>query len=1636
MEYVGRRVKRKFQLQNGTSFGSVESYQQSTGLFRIVYDDGDCKELELAELHSLIDNEGTFNDISVIESDVSGSLVNKGGVSRKFDLNLNEDDLSNLNENDDHGGREVRGGGGGAKLHGLDLNERVNLDSLDGVDLNKGLFGEESSGVKKEMIDLNVAINEVFEDLGGEKKERSFDLNLDLMEEEVKKLDECEVQSRVNETVDVQMSEDFAENDNKEIIVISDDDEGNGVSNMENEGENPFKNWASVVSSQNVASVSAPRKSRTRKKKGASNNIIELATREEIIVDVESGKLKLLESRDETPLRICNTLGDGANRVLGSSSRGRGGRKKIDLPANDIPITTPETGLRSSRRAKLNAPSGQGHVYRATGLYAINDQMSSPAISAVSNENIRGKSAENVMLPPKVELPPSSSNLDIPGVSAFKLVSVYAFLRSFSILLFLSPFELDDFVACLKCDDSPSLFDSIHVSLLKTLRKHLESLSYEGSVSASKCLRSLNWDFLDLITWPMFVVEYLLLHSPGYIPGVDLCNVKPFQSDYYKLPVSAKVDILRLLCDDVIEVETFRSDLNRRTDSKERNMDLERNMKFENSKKRKAVLDVASSSCLAEEVPNEPTDYNGDECRLCKMDGNLICCDGCPAAFHARCVGVVSSLLPEGDWYCPECVIEKDKPWLKMGMLIRGAEVLGTDPYGRKYYSSCGYLLVLESYNDDVPSWSYNKNDLPTLIKALESSPFVYDTIISAICKNWNIVHGVVGTKNGLDSRSSTQSAFPEKRQPPDMHQRTSETDEAVAEKWSDKKSLVTAYFSKLETENAGNVTVTLETGNLGAKMENRLANSEGSAEVSQAFMKTDSLKESAFGCSKARPEIPEDSQIPLKLGDIADHCLASAILDVEQGNNLNSENYSYALSAINSKSFKPQVQFRTNYVNSYEFAQIASSVLGKLAFKSSDKISEDAPRSFEESVASQHKLITNRFANFSWSNIQNSNMNYRKEKCGWCFYCKAPEEERNCLFIMSDRFPSAENFMSEALGIGFDKNREIHLIDVICHMICIEDHLQGLLLGPWLTPHYSIVWRKSVGEAVNIGSLKILLLLLESNLHHLALSSDWRKHVDSVATMGSASHIVINSTQASSRNARSSGTGISPPSKADPGLRLFWWRGGTGSRKLFNWKVLPRNLASKAGRQGGCKKIPGILYPESGENVKRTRYDAWRAAVETSRSVDQLALQIRELDANIRWKDIGNSNILSKKKSVESFKKATVRRKRSDGTLVKYLLDFGKRRHIPNIVVKHGSIIEDISRGRKKYWLEESHVPLHLLKAYEEKRLARKASKTKPTDLQPSIKVTRRQKKGFEYLFSKLEKTGHYQCGQCNCDVLMREAVSCQDCKGFFHETHVRKSAGSITAACIYTCHKCERGNLVKNDARKGKSEVSEPKNEFEGLKQLHSGKGKKLGKGKQEVNPENKKIVPLAPPSRRSVRNAKRVVKFSLEIAKGKKGKNGKKGQKGQKGQKGKQVKSEMGNFPEPNTIRKKKRTPFNSIFWSKGLQLSRRPNDERLMHFRSKMLLVIPGGVISVNDKPKCSLCSELNYSSNLCYVACEICGVWFHGDALDLTEDKIDHLIGFKCHKCLNKRPPVCPHIGESSTGQKSGSNDEHMDIFDC
>lgn len=73
-------------------------------------------------------------------------------------------------------------------------------------------------------------------------------------------------------------------------------------------------------------------------------------------------------------------------------------------------------------------------------------------------------------------------------------------------------------------------------------------------------------------------------------------------------------------------------------------MDTDWSIKIESSKRRRTSVDISRGSCFTKEVVKGTTDWNSDVCCLCKMDGSLICCDGCPAAYHFKCVGVSRNL--------------------------------------------------------------------------------------------------------------------------------------------------------------------------------------------------------------------------------------------------------------------------------------------------------------------------------------------------------------------------------------------------------------------------------------------------------------------------------------------------------------------------------------------------------------------------------------------------------------------------------------------------------------------------------------------------------------------------------------------------------------------------------------------------------------------------------------------------------------------------------------------------------------------------------------------------------------------------------------------------------------------------------
>ncbi|KIZ04184.1 hypothetical protein MNEG_3775 [Monoraphidium neglectum] len=76
---------------------------------------------------------------------------------------------------------------------------------------------------------------------------------------------------------------------------------------------------------------------------------------------------------------------------------------------------------------------------------------------------------------------------------------------------------------------------------------------------------------------------------------------------------------------------------------------------------RKATLKVSPPSTeKAPDMQPSYSDANEAVCGGCRLGGELICCEACPAAFHPRCAGFASpEEVPDGDWFCWFCAKER-----------------------------------------------------------------------------------------------------------------------------------------------------------------------------------------------------------------------------------------------------------------------------------------------------------------------------------------------------------------------------------------------------------------------------------------------------------------------------------------------------------------------------------------------------------------------------------------------------------------------------------------------------------------------------------------------------------------------------------------------------------------------------------------------------------------------------------------------------------------------------------------------------------------------------------------------------------------------------------------------------------------
>lgn len=220
----------------------------------------------------------------------------------------------------------------------------------------------------------------------------------------------------------------------------------------------------------------------------------------------------------------------------------------------------------------------------------------------------------------------------------------------------------------------------------------------------------------------MYLRSFLRTQGYSSVRKHSLVTAGLGRGEYQKsVPVGEKLAILSFLCDHAIQNEESRKEVSVRLMAAQLALETAgqrlgdgdadwkpNDGRHENKAQETPLLRKVSDKLLrdtekgewSKEVQRAATalggDGNSNDCMICGMDGVLICCDACPAAYHSRCVGATKGKLGQGDWFCPECRLPcTGIPYAKR---LQGAVVLGIGPHGRLFLATCDHLLVYVSY--------------------------------------------------------------------------------------------------------------------------------------------------------------------------------------------------------------------------------------------------------------------------------------------------------------------------------------------------------------------------------------------------------------------------------------------------------------------------------------------------------------------------------------------------------------------------------------------------------------------------------------------------------------------------------------------------------------------------------------------------------------------------------------------------------------------------------------------------------------------------------------------------------------------------------------------------------------------------
>ncbi|KAL2328516.1 hypothetical protein Fmac_021943 [Flemingia macrophylla] len=1261
-------------------------------------------------------------------------------------------------------------------------------------------------------------------------------------------------------------------------------------------------------------------------------------------------------------------------------------------------------------------------------------------------------------LPPPPELPPSSGTIGVPELCVSHLFAVYAFLRSFSIRLFLMPFTLDEFVGSLNCLVANSLFDAIHVSLMRVLRRHLETVSQEGSELASKCLRCNDWSLLDSLTWPTYLVQYLVVS--GYIEGPDVREFydEVSNGEYYVLPVDRKLKILQILCDDVLESEELQAEMNKRKESEVPDYDGEDALPSEVGLRRvqprytnplgcedkEATKFVSASNTVIQpgntishirdtgNTEDCDVDRNGDECRLCGLDGTLLCCDGCPSAYHSRCIGVIKMHIPEGPWYCPECKINMTEPAIAKGTSLRGAEIFGRDLYGQLFMGTCEHLLVSNIGTDEFRLRYYNQHDIPKVLQMLCESmqhrPIYYD-ICMAVLQYWSVpenflFHSVsagtnVNSSNIKEETESSTSLLPSLGE--DSHKHVS----LVKEEYP-LTTVSTIYSADTVTQCNGNdssnecPTLTMKLPE-DTRIKSIISDDSASVSVShQSGMNYQNFDD--------RPTVVNPANCPAANGQFSNcgHANDTGLprnISFQTNESTQAGFEKCERNVINDFvymgfSYKP-----LSYINYYIHGDFAASAAAKFALILSEESRSDGNvsdrRTASVNTYLQAKAFSLTASRFFWPSSEKKLVEVPRERCGWCFSCKAAVTSKRGCMLNHAALSATKSAIKVLSGFSPIRSGEGILPSIATYIIYMEECLRGLVVGPFLSASYRRQWRKQVEQATTFSVIKPLLLKLEENIRTIAFCGDWVKLMDDWLvefSMVQSATSTLGTTQKRGPSGRryKKRSAMDEASTDGCSKSWVWWRGGKFTKFIFQKAVLPKSMVRKAARQGGSRKISGISYADGFDVPKRSRQLVWRVAVEMSRNASQLALQVRYLDSYLRWSDLirPEQNIQDGKgqeTEASAFRNANIcDRKLVEGRSC-YGIAFGSQKHLPSRVMKNVVEIEKGPEGREKYWFHEMRIPLYLVKEYEE------GNGNMPCNeehLNTASELHRRRLKAickdiFFYLTCKRDNLDVVSCSVCQMGVLNRNAHKCNACQGYCHEgcsTSSIVSANEVEHVTI--CKQCYHARILAQ---------KETNNESPDSPLLLQGQENNSGTFFKGSRPKSHDRIPK--PSRAKASNADMKQVTPVAVLKGTKTKCY---EQEPTSTRTRDNHLDMQQVASDATSAGKR--PRKICSW--GIIWKKKINDtDNGFSLRN---IILKGGSSMPQLQPVCHLCHK-PYRSDLMYICCEACKHWYHAEAVELEESKLSSVLGFKCCKCRRIKSPECPYADfkpKKQEGKKS------------